>query len=36
MRMELQALRAWIAIDANGGDLYAIAHADWASAGETL
>ena len=35
MRMEIEAFPAWIAIDANGGDLYAIAHADWGSAGGT-
>jgi len=35
VRMELDALPAWVAIDAKGQDIYATARAEWASAGET-
>ena len=31
MRMQIDAFPAWVAIDAQGRDLYAAAHAEWAS-----
>ncbi|MHB8761327.1 MAG: FumA C-terminus/TtdB family hydratase beta subunit [Coriobacteriia bacterium] len=32
MRMELEGFPAWVAIDARGNDLYALARAEWAGA----